>query len=107
MSWRSIKVIGTPNRQAIEACIASPVATVELELEEDALPPHSWELYGMWFVTLRLTGVETPDTPRTPPSADFGDTGLETRFIGVIAGTDIPVRVTFIGDVLYGFEVDL
>jgi hypothetical protein len=107
MTWQSIRVIGVPSRQAVDACVASSVATVELELEEDALPPNSWEISGMWFVSLRLTDTEASDSPRTTSPADLSDLGLEARYVGVIAGTDIPARVIFVGEVLYGFEIGL
>lgn len=60
----------------------------------------------MWFVALLLTSTEAADSP--PPCtspADLSGLGLETRYVGVVAGTDVPVRVTFVGDVLYGFEI--
>jgi len=107
MSWQEIEVLGAPDRQAINRAIASKIATVEIELAGDALPPHSWEIADMWFVTLRLTGSLASDDYQPTPASERRDSRVVTHYVGVIADTDVMVRLTYVSNAINRFEVDL
>ena len=104
MAWREVKVSGHAARSFFEGCLSNPRAHAELQLEGDDVRPHTENMFGMWFVTLSITG--TTPSPDTPLIDAGGDPETSVVFTGTITGTDIPVQVVFFGEVLDHFLVD-
>ena len=104
MTWHELTVSGQIARQAMER-YARAARRVTLELDSDALPPYTWQMEGMWFISVSLTGLgETKDSPLV----DAPDEPMTSiSYTGVVAGTDLPVRIEYFGEVLVAFYVEV
>jgi hypothetical protein len=105
MAWRQIAVPGLPTRSAVEYSARTPDVTIDLLVEDDVIPPHTVFMFGMWFIVITVTGVETTADGDLIDSPD--DPMTSACFTGTITGTDIPVRLTYFGEVFDCFEVDI
>jgi hypothetical protein len=109
--WREVEVIGVTDRPRVDASMLGVDATATFELADDAIPPHSWETGGMWFVSVRFTDFEQAggdpgeclsellDGPDEPMTAII--------YLGTIAETEVRVRAEFFGGVLNRFLVEV
>jgi len=72
------------------------------ELEADALPPHSYECNGMWFVNLMVTDViPVADVPGGEDQADEPMTTV--AYTGTVDGTDVKVQLRYVGEMFDRF----
>jgi hypothetical protein len=104
MAWQEILVIGVPERSVVEHCSMTPGSRVGLQLEDDLLPPHTVEVSGMWFIELSLESFEA--TSDTSQIDGVDEPMTSTCLTGVIADTDIQVRLIFFGETLDHFMIN-
>lgn len=101
--WSNVEAIGGYDQAMCQFNMVRG-RTAEVELAGDVLPPHTYELHGMWFVTVLLTDFyDAADSN----SAHADQPIVSQTFVGVIAGTTTVVELNFLGERLNYFRVAL